>query len=63
LRELQFSIPGAFDENHRAGDYSVVWDGRNDENKVMASGIYYYALKIGERLLITKKMILLKRQS
>jgi hypothetical protein len=41
------------------GTYQVLWDGRDDFGKVVASGIYMYQLR-GENALITKKMTFLK---
>lgn len=41
------------------GSYSVVWNGKDDFGKGVASGNYYYQLKVGE-FLSTKKMLLLK---
>ncbi|MCK5051894.1 MAG: T9SS type A sorting domain-containing protein, partial [Candidatus Cloacimonetes bacterium] len=38
---------------------SVLWDGRDDSNSVVSSGIYYYKITSGE-FSETKKMILLK---
>jgi len=42
-----------------AGQHSVVWNGKDDNNKSVSSGIYFYKLKTGyfEK---TKKMILIK---
>jgi len=42
-----------------AGQHSVVWDGRDDSNKTVGSGIYFYKLKT-DNLAKTKKMILMK---
>ncbi len=44
---------------HEAGQHSVVWDGRDDKNKPVASGIYLYKMKSGTYS-SNKKMILLK---
>jgi hypothetical protein len=46
-------------EPKRAGNYEVVWDGKDDQGKEVASGIYFYQLKAGD-FTETKKMILLK---
>ncbi len=41
------------------GEYSVQWDGRNDQNKVLPTGVYFSVLNInGERKI--KKMALVK---
>ncbi|MCL4547921.1 MAG: S8 family serine peptidase [Bacteroidetes bacterium] len=42
-----------------SGKNSLLWDGRNDNGQVVASGPYFYVLKIQGNIL-TKKMILLK---
>jgi len=47
------------DEEKPAGEHSVKWDGVDDSNQPVASGIYFYRLKSGEKNL-TSKMVLLK---
>ena len=42
-----------------AGSYSVIWDGRNNFNQQVSSGIYFYSIKSGN-FVASKKMILLK---
>lgn len=42
-----------------AGAYSVSWDGYNNSDESVSSGIYFYRLVAGKRTL-TKKMVLLK---
>jgi flagellar hook assembly protein FlgD len=42
-----------------AGNYLTKWDGTNNSNNVVASGIYFYNLKVSGRQ-ITGKMNLLK---
>jgi len=42
-----------------AGEYSVVWDGRDSEGKDVSSGIYFYKLEAGEFQKV-RKMILLR---
>lgn len=46
-------------EKQLAGDYWVLWDGRNNSGKQVASGIYFYRLKLG-KLAKTRKMVLLR---
>jgi hypothetical protein len=43
-----------------AGEHSVVWDGKNTNNKAVATGIYFYNLKVGDKSIATKKCLLLK---
>jgi hypothetical protein len=47
------------DEQKKAGSYGVVWDGKDDQGKEVASGIYFCNLKVGE-FCESKKMLLLK---
>jgi len=42
-----------------AGRHTIVWNGRDDSNKQVASGIYLYKLRSG-KYSSTKKMILMK---
>ncbi len=42
-----------------AGEHSVVWDGRDDNEKTVGSGLYFYKIKTKDKEL-TKKMLLLK---
>ncbi|KPL05477.1 MAG: hypothetical protein AMJ73_00785 [candidate division Zixibacteria bacterium SM1_73] len=41
------------------GSHEVIWDGKDDRGREVASGIYLYQLKAGD-LTETKKMLLLK---
>jgi len=41
------------------GSYRVVWDGRDDTGKSVASGVYFYRLDIGDFRSV-KKMLILK---
>ena len=47
------------DEPKSAGNYEVIWDGRNDKGEEVASGLYFYQLST-ENNRITKKMLLLR---
>jgi hypothetical protein len=47
-------------EGHRAsGEYGVIWDGRDDGGRELASGIYLCRLQAGEHA-ETVKMVLLR---
>ena len=51
---------------HKAGKYSVIWEGNNFHGTPMPSGIYYYSLNtvsektVDQSVSLTKKMIYLK---
>lgn len=47
------------DEPKGARIYEVIWDGKDDQGKEVASGIYFYQLKAGD-FTETKKMLLVK---
>jgi len=47
------------DEPKRAGSYEVIWDGKDDQGKDVASGIYFYQLTAGYYK-ETKKMVLIR---
>lgn len=42
-----------------SGNYTITWDGKNENGELVATGTYLYQLKIGEQA-ETKKMILIK---
>ncbi|HAD82316.1 MAG: hypothetical protein A2509_02540 [Candidatus Edwardsbacteria bacterium RIFOXYD12_FULL_50_11] len=46
-------------QNHLPGYYSVKWDGKDDNDRKVSSGIYFYRIVSGE-FSDTKKMIVLK---
>ena len=46
-------------ERLQAGEHSVMWNGMDDNNRQVGSGVYFYKMKTGS-LAYTKKMILLK---
>ena len=47
------------DERQSAGNHTVTWDGRDSHGDVVASGVYFYRLSVGN-VLHSKKMLLLK---
>jgi len=47
------------DEEMIPGDYQAIWDGKDDNDKKVSSGIYFYRFKTGDNS-ETKKMIMLK---
>ena len=52
------------DENKLAGRYAVLWNGRDERDQNVASGIYFYRLEVlvnhGEKFVATRKMSLLR---
>ncbi|MDZ7723080.1 MAG: T9SS type A sorting domain-containing protein [candidate division KSB1 bacterium] len=48
-----------FDNKQRAGNYSVVWDGKNKSGKEVSSGVYIYKLAVG-KFLESRKLIVTK---
>jgi hypothetical protein len=46
-------------ENQQAGNFSVLWDGRDDFGELVGSGFYFYVLQAGE-FRETKKALLLR---
>ncbi len=48
------------DGQFTSGRHQVVWDGRDDNGVPVASGVYFYRLKAGNRFVQTRKMILLR---
>lgn len=42
-----------------AGNHSIIWNGKNDNNESVSSGVYFYKMKSGTYI-SAKKMILLK---
>ncbi len=39
---------------------SIVWDGTDENNRPVGSGVYFYKLKAGDKIIDTKKCLLLK---
>ncbi len=56
-------VKSLVNEVKETGDYTVIWNGRNNTNKSVSSGVYFYKMvsdsNVG-RYTSTKKMILLK---
>jgi len=43
-----------------SNNYSIIWDGTNDDGKYVSSGIYFYSLNIDHKSVATKQMILIE---
>jgi len=46
-------------ENYTVGTHKTVWDGLDDNNKIVSSGVYLYRM-ISDGHIETKKMLLIK---
>jgi len=53
-------IKNLVNENKKADNYQVNWNASNDLNHKLASGVYYYQLKVDNKVVDTKSMILIK---
>ena len=47
------------DEAQEPGYYTVIWDGKDNDGRLMASGVYFYRLSAGH-FTATKRMVLMK---
>jgi len=54
------TVKSLLSEIKSAGEYSLSWDGKNDQGELVASGIYYYTVKVENETLYSKRMILMK---
>ena len=48
------------DEKKRAGSYTETWDGKDNNNNPINTGIYFYRLEVGNRVIDTKNCLILK---
>jgi len=48
------------DELRAAGYHAAIWDGRDKDGRVVASGVYVYRLQAGSSVVLTKKLALIK---
>jgi hypothetical protein len=53
------SVRTLVNEGKLPGDYTVQWDGMNDKGEPLASGVYFYELRVGNNT-SAKKMVMLK---
>ncbi|MFQ6618219.1 MAG: FlgD immunoglobulin-like domain containing protein [Fidelibacterota bacterium] len=47
-------------ENKAAGEYSVVWNGKDNSGQWVTSGVYFYSLELDNNFSQTKKLLFLK---
>jgi len=47
-------------QNAKCGMNSVVWNGKDENSKSLSSGIYFYSLKVGNKVIDTKKCLLIR---
>ncbi|MCK4653831.1 MAG: right-handed parallel beta-helix repeat-containing protein [Candidatus Cloacimonetes bacterium] len=47
-------------EKLEQGLHQIIWDGKNDNNQYVASGVYFYKLKVNNKNIAIKKYLLLK---
>jgi flagellar hook assembly protein FlgD len=52
-------VKTVLDSEKPAGNYTIYWDGTNNKGEMVATGIYYYQLRIDD-FVESKKMVLLK---
>ena len=48
------------DEKQVRGNHTVIWNSKDDNNNPVSSGIYFYTLKVRDKLVDTKKCLLLE---
>lgn len=59
FNELGQVIRTLINDEKVVGEYTAVWDGKNDGGTQVASGLYFYQLRVND-FVSTKKMILIK---
>ena len=47
-------IRSLINTHQKAGDYSVIWSGKNDPGESVPSGIYFYKITAGNQNIINK---------
>lgn len=53
-------IKTLINENHRAGEFEVIWDGTNNSGVRVSSGLYIYQMRCGNKFNQAKKLLLVK---
>ncbi len=44
----------------KKGDWKIIWNGKDKSNRQVSSGIYFYRLRVDDKVIDTKKCLLLK---
>ena len=52
-------IKTLIDETQNAGEHSIIWNGRNESNQPVSSGIYFYKMET-KNISEIKKCVLMK---
>ncbi len=60
VKTLQCNNCGNGNNRYFRSTYSVVWDGTDQNNNYVSSGIYLYQLKVGKKIKDTRRMLLKK---
>ncbi|MCK4338645.1 MAG: T9SS type A sorting domain-containing protein [Candidatus Cloacimonetes bacterium] len=47
-------------ENTKSGVNNIIWNGEDDSGKPVANGIYFYSLKVGNKVIDTKKCLIIR---
>lgn len=58
--EIGHLVRTLVDQKQDAGDYASVWDGKTDKGRQVASGAYFYSLRLGSSEAISRRMIMMK---
>ncbi|NQV17561.1 MAG: DNRLRE domain-containing protein [Armatimonadetes bacterium] len=45
---------------NQSSNQQIIWNGTNENDQPVSTGIYYYAIKLNEEILASKRMLLLK---
>ena len=53
-------IKSLLNDQITAGEHSIVWNGKDDNNKPVSSGVYLYKLNVNGKTEAVKKCLLLK---
>jgi len=47
-------------EKYKIGEHSLIWNGKNDSNQNVSSGVYFYKLNVDGKTVNVKKCLLMK---